>query len=50
MNIFKHQISTFEWILKDHVTLMTGVIGTKIQLCITRINYILKYIKNSYFK
>jgi len=36
----------------DHVTLKTGVMMQKIQLCITRINYSLKYIKieNSYFK
>ncbi len=36
-----------EWFLKDH-----GVILLKIQLCITGINYILKYTKmeNVYFK
>jgi len=40
------------WIMWDHVTLKTGVLMQKIQLCITRINYSLKYIKieNSYFK
>ncbi len=36
----KHPISKLEWVLKDHVTLKTGV---KIQLCITGINYFLKY-------
>ncbi len=43
---------TSEWFLKDHVTLKTGVIMLKIQLCITGINDILKYIliENSYFK
>ncbi len=30
---------------KDHVTLKTGVMMLKIQLCITEINCILKYIK-----
>ncbi len=33
-----------EWFLKDHVTLKIGVMMLKIQLCITRINYIVKYI------
>ncbi len=44
--------SILEWFLKDYVTLKTGEIMLKIQLCITGINYILKYIKleNSYFK
>ncbi len=39
-------------ISEDHVTLMTGVMMLKIQLCITGINSILKYIKieNIYFK
>ncbi len=32
-------------ISEDHVTLKTGVLMLKIQLCITGINYILKYIK-----
>ncbi len=41
----EQQISTLEWFLKDHVTLKTGVIMLNIQLCITGINYILKYIK-----
>ncbi len=36
------QINAF-WFLKDHVTLKTGVMMLKIQLCITGINYILKY-------
>ncbi len=34
-----------EWFLKDHVTLNNGVMMLKIQLCITGINYILKYIQ-----
>ncbi len=38
------QISILEWFLKDHVTLKTGKIILKIQLYITGINYILKYI------
>jgi len=29
----KHQISILEWFLKDHVTLKTGVMMLKIQLC-----------------
>ncbi len=41
----KQQISILEWFLKDHVTLKTGVMMLKIQLCITGMNYILKYIK-----
>jgi len=41
----EHQISMLEWFLKDHVTLKTGVMMLKIQLCITGINYILKYVK-----
>ncbi len=41
-----------EWFLKDHVTLKTGVMILKIQLCITGIYYFLKYIQieNVYFK
>ncbi len=31
-------------ISEDHVTLKTGVMMLKMQLCITGINYILKYI------
>jgi len=31
--------------MKDHVTLKTGVMMLKSQLCITGINYILKYIQ-----
>ncbi len=31
-------------ISEDHVTLKTGVMLLKIQLCITGINYILKYV------
>ncbi len=34
-----------EWLMKDHVTLKTGVMMLKIQRCITEINYIWKYIK-----
>ncbi len=58
-NCFQHwywmfleqQISMFEWFLKDHVTLKTGVMMLKIQLCITGINCILKYIQiSSYYK
>ncbi len=40
----KQQIIILEWFLKDHVTLKTEVMMLKIQLCITGINYILKYI------
>ncbi len=42
-NIDDNNISL--WFLKDHVTLKTGVMMLKIQLCITGINYILKYRK-----
>ncbi len=44
--------SILEWFLKDHVTLKTWVMLLKIQLRITEINYILKYIQieNSQFK
>ncbi len=44
----EQQISILEYFLKDHVTLKM----LKIQLCITEINYILKYIQieKSYFK
>ncbi len=42
----KQQISILEWFLKDHVTLKTGEMMLKIQLCITGINYILKYSQN----
>ncbi len=51
-NFLEQQIIILEWFLKDHVTLKTGVMMLKIQLCITGINYILKYIQieNSYFK
>ncbi len=45
----KHQISILEWFLKDHVTLKTGVMMLKIQLCFTGINYILKTHSNSFF-
>ncbi len=49
----KHQISTLELFLKDHVTLKTGVMSAKkISFNITGINYISQYIQieNSYFK
>ncbi len=44
----EQQISILEWFPKDHVRLKAGVI----QLCITGMNCIFKYIKteNSYFK
>ncbi len=32
-------------ISEDHVTLKTGIMMMKIQLCITEINYILQYIE-----
>ncbi len=46
------KIGILEWFLKDHVTLKTGVMMLKIQLYITEINYIFKYIQieNSFFK
>jgi len=37
-------VSWGAWFLKDHVTLKTGVMMLKIQLCITGTNYILQYI------
>ncbi len=51
LNLTFISISILEWFLKDHVTLKTGVRMLKIQLCITEINYSLKYIKieSSYF-
>ncbi len=39
----EQQIIILEWFLKDQVTVKTGVMMLKIQLCITGINYILKY-------
>ncbi len=41
----EQQISILEWFLKDHVTLKTGVMMLKIQLCVAVINYIKKYIQ-----
>ncbi len=38
-----------EWLLKDRVTLKIGAVMLKIQLYITRINYILKYITTEMF-
>ncbi len=43
-NLISKQISKLEWFLKDRVTLRTREMMLKIQLCITGINYILKYI------
>ncbi len=37
------QISILQWRLKDHVTLKTGVMMLKMQLCITGKKLILKY-------
>jgi len=48
-NHLKHQIIILEWFLKDHVTLKTGGMMLKIQLCITGINDILKYIRKQFF-
>ncbi len=44
-NCFQKQISILKLFLKDLVTLKTGVMMLKIQLCVTGINCILKYIK-----
>ncbi len=39
-------VSILEWVLKDHVTLKTGVMMLEIQLCVTEQNkYRFKYIK-----
>ncbi len=38
----EQQINILYLILKDHVTMKTGVMTLKIQLCSTGINYILK--------
>ncbi len=43
-NIWSAKISILECFLKGYVTLKNGVMMLKIQLCITRINNILKYI------
>ncbi len=48
---FEQQINILEWFLKDHVTLKTGVMILKIQLCI-EISCILQYIfycNNTYY-
>ncbi len=45
----EQQISILEGFLKDHVTLKTGVMMLKIQLCSTEINYILIYCIYIYF-
>ncbi len=49
-NALKHHISILEWFQMHHVTLEKWLL--KFQLCITGINYILKYIaiENSHFK
>ncbi len=41
---FKQKVCILQWFLKDHMTLKTGVMMQKIQLCITWINNILKFI------
>ncbi len=48
-NLFlEQQISILEWFLKDHVTRKTGVMMLTIQLNITEINNILKYVTLDY--
>ncbi len=42
----EQQISILEWFVKDHVTLKTGVMMLKIQLCLSGINYIFKIHSN----
>jgi len=44
-NALEQQISILEWFLKDHVTLKTGVMMLKIQLCLHRNKLQLKYMK-----
>ncbi len=41
----EHQISILEWFLKDNMTLNSGIMMLKIQLCVTGTNWILKYIQ-----
>ncbi len=41
----EHQISILEWFLKDNMTLKSGLMMLKIQLCVTGINQILKQIQ-----
>ncbi len=48
-NIYTMVTPLLEWSLKDRVTLKTGVMMLEIQLRITGINYILKYIKINIF-
>ncbi len=43
--VYEQQISTLVWFMKDHVTLKTGLMMLKIQLCLTGINCMLKHIK-----
>ncbi len=45
----EQQISILEWVLKDHVTLKTGVMMQTIQLCITCIHFKCIKIENLYF-
>ncbi len=51
-NVSRTSNQLIRMISEDHVTLKTGVMMLKIQLCITRKSYNLKHIKmeNSYFK
>ncbi len=35
----ERKLSMLEWFMKDYVTLKTGVMNLKIQLCITWVNY-----------
>ncbi len=44
------QVCMYEWFLKDHVTLKTGIMMLKIQFTITSLNDILKSIKIEIFK
>ncbi len=48
----QQQISILEWFLNDHMTLKTGAMKLKIQLCHDRNKLHLKYIKfeKSYIK
>ncbi len=43
--IHKFSLALLEWFLKDHATLKTGVMMLKIQLCMTGMKHILKYIE-----
>ncbi len=51
LNIDKNVMFLEQHISEDHVTLKTGSMMLKIQLCIIEINYILQYIHiENYFK